>query len=103
MSEKPKNPLRLFTETGPLVALTVAIALLVGIVGPASAQFFNFGNFGGPPQRPQPQQPQRGGFGGGWVGHEIFAPVQQQAAPRPRGGFSRAPPPGERETLAERN
>ncbi len=103
MSEKPKNPLRLFTETGPLVALTVAIALLVGIVGPASAQFFNFGNFGGPPQRPQPQQPQRGGFGGGWVGNDIFAPFQQQAPPRPREDFSRAPPPGKRDTVPERN
>ena len=48
---KPKSFLRVFTDTGPLVVLAVAIALLVGIVGPASAQFFNFGGFGGPPQR----------------------------------------------------
>ena len=40
---KPKSFLRVFTESGPLIALAVAVALLVGIVGPASAQFFNFG------------------------------------------------------------
>ena len=49
---RPKSFLRVFTEPGPLAALAVAVALLVGIAGPASAQFFNFGNFGGPPQRP---------------------------------------------------
>ena len=47
---KPKSFFKLFAETGPLVVLAVTIAILVGIVGPASAQFFNFGNFGGPPQ-----------------------------------------------------
>ena len=60
---KPKSFLRVFTDTGPLAVLAVVIAFLVGIVGPASAQFFNFGGFGGPPQR---QAPQRGG-GGGWL------------------------------------
>jgi hypothetical protein len=103
MPEKPKNPLRLFTETGPLVALAVAVALLVGIVGPASAQFFNFGNFG-PPPRPQPQQqqPQRGG---GWFGGEFFAPFQQPIPQqqRPREDFSRAPAPGKRDSVPERN
>jgi hypothetical protein len=56
--QKPKSFFRIFTESGPLIVLAVAVALLVGIVGPASAQFFNFG---GPP-RPQPQflQPPRG-------------------------------------------
>ena len=39
-----QNPFSgVFTETGPLIALAVAVALLVGIAGPASAQFFNFG------------------------------------------------------------
>src|SRR5882757_8513873 len=105
--QKPKPFLRVFTETGPLVALAVAIALLVGIVGPASAQFFNFG---GPPPRPPQgvpqQQQQRGGFGGGggWFGNDIFAPFQQQQAPqRPREDFSRAPAPAKRDTVAERN
>src|SRR5712671_1706100 len=92
---KPKSFLRVFTETGPLVALAVAIALLVGIAGPASAQFFNFG-FGGPPQRAAP----RGG-GGGWFGGDFFSPFQQ--APQPRQDFSRAPPPAKREFVAERN
>jgi hypothetical protein len=102
MSEKPKSPLRVFTETGPLVAMAMAVALLVGIVGPASAQFFNFGNFGGPPRQNQPPQ-QRGG--GGWFGSDIFAPFQQQVPQqqRPREDFSRAPPPGKRDTVAERN
>src|ERR1700728_2360381 len=93
---KPKSFLRLFTETGPLVALAVAIALLVGIVGPASAQFFNFG---GPP-RPQPQPQPRsnnGGFGGGgWFGGDLFAPFQQQAPKRVE-NYSRAPPPEKRD------
>jgi hypothetical protein len=98
---KPKSFLRVFTETGPLTALAVAIALLVGIVGPASAQFFNFGNFGGPPQ----SQPR----GGGWFGGDIFEPFQQQI-PRRRQAprqipedFSKAPAPEKRETVPERN
>ncbi len=95
--------LRVFTETGPLVALAVAIALLVGIVGPASAQFFNFPNFGGPP-RPPPRSGGYGGGGGGWFGGDLFAPFQQQA-PKRIENFSKAPPPEKRENAAvpERN
>src|SRR3982075_4131832 len=101
---KPRSFLRIFTETGPLIALAVAVALLVGIVGPASAQFFNFG---GPPQRPQPRS--NGGFGGGfgggggWFGGDLFAPFQPQAPKRVREDFSKAPPPDKRETVPERN
>jgi uncharacterized protein len=101
---------RVFTETGPLIALAVAIALLIGIVAPASAQFFNFG---GPPVRPQPQPRNNGGGffgnggnnnGGGWFGGDLFAPFQQQAPKRVvREDFSRAPPPEKRETVPERN
>src|SRR6185437_15890028 len=76
---KPKSFLRVFTDTGPLAVLAVVIALLVAIVGPASAQFFNFGGF----DRPQRQAPQR-----------------QQA---PRQDFSRAPGPAKRDSVAERN
>ena len=93
---KPPSFLKIFTQTGPLVVLAVAIALLVGIVGPASAQFFNFGNFGGPP-RPA----SRGG--GGWFGSDFFAPFQPQAPRRVYQDFSRAPPPEKRETVPERN
>src|SRR5258707_9820766 len=81
---KPKSFLRVFTESGPLIALAVAVALLVGIVGPASAQFFNFG---GPPQRPQPRS--NGGFGGGFggcggrVGGGPFPPLQQPGPSQP--------------------
>ncbi len=98
---KTKSFSRVFTETGPLIVLAVAVALLVGIVGPASAQFFNFG---GPPRpQPQPQSPPPGGRGlGGWFGGDLFAPFQQQA-PKPVQDFSRAPPPGKRETIPERN
>src|SRR6202163_2134243 len=103
--QKPKSFLRVFTESGPLIALAVAVALLVGIVGPASAQFFNFG---GPPQRPQPRS--NGGFGGGfgggggWFGGDLFAPFQQQAPKRVlREDFSKAPLPEKRESVPERN
>ena len=100
---KTKSFFRVFTETGPLVALAVAVALLVGIAGPASAQFFNF-NFGGPP-RPPPQAvpPPPGSRGpGGWFGGDLFAPFQQQA-PKRIENFSKAPPPEKRETIPERN
>jgi hypothetical protein len=97
---QPKSFFRLFTESGPLIAM--ATALLVGVVGPASAQFFNFG---GPPQRPQPQQRSNGGgFGGGnWFGGDLFAPFQQQAPKRVREDYSKAPPPEKRETVPDRN
>ena len=95
---KPKSFLRVFTDTGPLAVLAVVIALLAGIVGPASAQFFNFGGFGGPPQRQAPQR------GGGWFGGDFFQPFQQQPSPQaPRQDFSRAPGPAKRDAVAERN
>jgi uncharacterized protein len=91
---KPKSFLRLFTEAGPLTALAVAIALLIGIASPASAQFFNFGGW----SRPQPRS-----GGGGWFGGDLFAPFQQQQAPKKAESFSKAPPPEKRETVPERN
>src|SRR4030088_3031342 len=97
---KPKSFFRVFTESGPVTALAVAVALLVGIVGPASAQFLNLG---GPP-RPQPPRSSGGGFGGGgWFGGDLFAPFQQQAPKRIIENFSKAPPPEKRETVPERN
>src|SRR5450432_360972 len=88
---KPKFFFRVFTETGPLIVLAVAVALLVGIVGPASAQFFNFG---GPPQQRS----------GGWFGGDLFAPFQQPAPKRViREDFSKAPAPEKRDNVAERN
>ena len=96
--QKPKSFFRIFTETGPLIALSVAVALLVGIAGPASAQFFNFGGW----SRPQP----RSSVGsGGWFGGDLFAPFQQQQqqAPKRVENYSKAPPPEKRETVAERN
>jgi hypothetical protein len=100
---KPPSFLKIFSETGPLVVLAVAIALLIAIVAPASAQFgFNFGGFGGPP-RQAPRS--NGGFGGGgWFGGDFFAPFQQQA-PRQRvyQDFSKAPPPEKRDGVPERN
>ena len=102
----PKSVFCVFTESGRLIVLAVATALLVGIVGPASAQFFNFG---GPPGG----QPRSNGFGGGWFGGDGFAPFQQQMprqqAPRhlaPRQileDYSKAPPPEKRDTVPERS
>jgi uncharacterized protein len=94
---KPPSFLKIFTEPGPLVVLGVTIALLVGIVAPASAQFFNFGG----PSRPAQRQ---GGFGGGggWFG-DFFTPFQQQAPKRVYQDFSKAPPPEKREAVPERN
>ena len=94
-----KSFFRVFTETGPLIAVAVAIALLLGIAGPASAQFFNFG---GPPQ-PQPRQQAPRNNGGGWFGGDFFAPFQQQAPQAPRQDFSRAPAPAKRDSVPERN
>ncbi|WP_408056568.1 SGNH/GDSL hydrolase family protein [Tardiphaga alba] len=90
-------------ERMTLAVTAVALATLIGIVVPASAQFFGFG---GPPQ-PQRQQPRGGGgFGGGWFGGDFFQPFQQapqQQAPR-RQDFSRAPAPEKRDAApAERN
>src|SRR5258708_36289527 len=103
---KTKSFLRVVTDPGPLVALAVALALLVGIAGRASAQFFNFGNNCGICGGPQ-RSPPRGG--GGWFGGDIFEPFQQQI-PRRRQAprqipedFSKAPPPEKRETVPERN
>jgi uncharacterized protein len=97
---KPRSFLRVFADTGPLIALAFAIGLLV--VGPASAQFFGFGGPWRPPGQVQQQQPQRGFGGGGWFGGDLFAPFQQQVPKRVE-DFSRAPPPAKRETVAERN
>ncbi|HKH03492.1 MAG TPA: SGNH family hydrolase, partial [Bradyrhizobium sp.] len=95
--QKPKSFFRIFTEPGPLIALSVAVALLVGLAGPASAQFFNFGGW----SRPQPRS---SGGSGGWFGGDLFAPFQQQQqAPKRVENFSKAPPPEKRETAPERN
>jgi len=96
---KPKSFLKVLTEPGPLAVLGVAVALLVGIVAPASAQFFNFGG----PRPPPAQAPRSGGFGGGWFGGDFFAPFQPQAPKRVLQDFSRAPPPEKRDTVPERN
>src|SRR5262245_9185680 len=95
---KPKPFFRVLTESGPLVALAVAIAILVGIAGPASAQFFNFG---GGWSRPAP----RSNGGGGWFGGDFFAPFQQQAPKRVIQDNSKAPPPDKRDPafVPERN
>ncbi len=110
MSDKPNIPKARWRpdlwrrERLTLAVGITALALLVGIAGTASAQFFGFGD----PPRPQRQQPQRGGFGGGWFGGDFFQPFQQQApqqqqAPRRREDFSRAPQSDKRDTQAERN
>ncbi len=104
MPDKLKK-LCIFTESGPLIALTIAAGMVLGMVGPTSAQFFNFGGF---QQRPQPQRG-GGGFGGGWFGNDTYAPFQQRAPqgrqtlPPVREDFSKAPPPEKRNTVPERH
>jgi hypothetical protein len=101
MSDKPKK--RSFTGSGLLIVLSIAAAMLLAVVAPTSAQFFNFGGY--------QQQPQRGGnwYGGGWFGNGPFEPFQRrvlpprQARPPVREDFSRAPPPEKRETAPERH
>ncbi|RXH01403.1 SGNH/GDSL hydrolase family protein [Bradyrhizobium zhanjiangense] len=97
-----KSLFKALTETGPLIALGTALAILVSVAGPASAQFFNFPGFGGPPQRAAPPPP-RGGGGGGWFGGDFFAPFQQQQPQAPRQDFSRAPAPAKRDTIPDKN
>ena len=109
MPDKLKK-LCIFTESGPLIALAIAVGMVLGIVGPTSAQFFN--NFGGFQQRPQPQRG-GGGFGGGWFGNDMYGPFQQhapqprwerrQTLPPVREDFSKAPPPEKRDTVPERH
>ena len=91
---KQSRLLKVLTEPGPSIVLVVTIALLVGIVAPASAQFFNFGGWN------RPSQPRSGG---GWFGSDFFTPFQQQAPKRVYQDFSKAPPPEKRETVPERN
>src|SRR5258707_4991387 len=117
MFDKPKK-LSIFSESGPLIAVAVAAAMLLGLAGPSSAQFF-----GGYQQRPQPQR--GGGWGGGgwggggwgggggWVGNDNSGPFQQQAPqprferrrptapPQPR-GFFKGPPARERGVRSRR-
>src|SRR3984893_15175593 len=108
MPDKPRK-LCSSTRSGPLIALAIAAGMVLGVVGPTSAQFFNFGGF---QQRPPPQRG-GGGFGGGWFGNDMPWPFQQhppqprwdrrQTLPPVREDFSRAPPPEKRETVPERH
>lgn len=93
---KLKSILKLLNEPGPLVVLAVVIAMLVGITGPASAQFFNFNPFSSP--RPVP----RGGGGGGWFGNDFFTPFQPQQPRKVTQDYSKAPPPEKRDNAPER-
>ena len=92
---KLKSFFKVLIEPGPLAALVVATTLLIGIIGPASAQFFNFG---GPPGPPRPSR----GIGG-WFGNDFFQPFQPQAPKRVQQDYSRAPAPEKRDTVPERN
>ncbi|ETR78493.1 hypothetical protein X566_13110 [Afipia sp. P52-10] len=109
----PKHPLRLLTESGPLIAVAVVIALLLGITMPASAQlFFPFGFQDRPPPRPRQAVPRPeyrpfSPFGDFFSPPPLRSdpqqqPQQQQSAPRV--DYSRAPPPKDRgDAVAERN
>lgn len=95
---KLKSLLKLLNEPGPMVVLAVVIAMLFGIAGPASAQFFNFNPFASP--RPAPRG--GGGGGGGWFGGDFFAPFQPQQPKRVPQDYSKAPPPEKRDGTPER-
>ncbi|WP_368508571.1 DUF459 domain-containing protein [Bradyrhizobium lupini] len=104
MSNKLRN-LRIFTDRGPPIALTIALGMVVGVVGPTSAQFFNFGGY---QQRPQPHR--GGGFGGGWFGNDMYKPSapqrrwdRRQPLSPAREDFSSAPAVGKRDTVPERH
>jgi hypothetical protein len=101
MRQKPLK--RILAETGPLIALVVSIALLMGVVGPASAQFFNFGGS----QRAAPRSGGWFGGGGGWFGGDIFSPFHQEQPRQQRTyqDYSKAPPPEKRDPniVPERN
>src|SRR5262245_13056235 len=105
VSNRPKKGV--LTRSGPLIALAIAVAVLLSVSAPTSAQFFNFGGY---QQRPQPQRGGGwfgGGFGGGWSNDGFVDPFQRaperRPSPPPREDFSRAPPPEKRETAATRN
>jgi hypothetical protein len=112
MLDKPGKR-RILTDSGALIALAIATWIVLGIVEPSSAQFFDFGG----QQRPQPQRGGGGwgggGWGGGWFGNGMSDPFQQQAPQPPRWerrqtlppvreDFSKAPPPEKRDTVPER-
>ena len=91
------NKLCVFAKSAP--ALALAVGMVLGIVGPTSAQFFNFGGY---QQRSQPQR------GGGWFGNDMSGPFQPLAphwdrrrTPQ-REDFSKAPPPVKHDTIPER-
>jgi uncharacterized protein len=99
MPDKPGK----FAGSGLLIALAIAAGMLLTVMGPTSAQFFNFGGY---------QQPQRGGGwfggGGGWFGNDNFDPFRprpppRQARPPVHEDFSKAPSPEKRETAPERH
>ncbi|NPV25308.1 SGNH/GDSL hydrolase family protein [Bradyrhizobium aeschynomenes] len=92
---KLKSILKLLNEPGPAVVLAVVIAMLVGITGPASAQFFNFNPFSSP--RPAPRG---GGGGGGWFGGDFFSPYQPQQPKKVTQDYSKAPPPEKRDNAS---
>jgi len=95
---KPKSIFKALTKTSPSIVLAGAIALLIGIAGPASAQLFDFGF---PSFRPPRQAPRSGGPGG-WFG-DFFTPYQQQPRRVQQQDFSKAPPPAKRDTPPEQN
>lgn len=107
----PEPKRRLLPESGLLIVVSVAAALLLGIMSPASAQFFDF--FGSRPQpRQHVQQPRGYGYGGGGGGGGgFFSPFQQifPGAPPPQPqqqravDYSHAPSPEKRETVPEHN
>ncbi len=100
MLKRSGSSLAQWSRRRPFAALLLALTLLVGVVGPASAQFFFWGN-----DSAQQRRPQRAPSGGGWFGGDrFFTPYQeQQQAPKRREDYSRAPAPEKRDTAPSRS
>lgn len=103
MLKRSGSSIARWSRRRPWAALLLALTVLIGIVGPASAQFF-FWNNDSPQQRRPPRPPQGGG---GWFGDSdrFFTPFQQPqpSAPKRREDYSRAPAPEKRETTPSRS
>ena len=106
MPDKPKK-LSVFAKSGPLIALAIAVGMVLGIVGPTSAQFFIRRISAAPAATTRWRR-----VGGGWFGNDMFDPFQQyapqprwdrrQTQPAVREDFSKAPPPEKHDTVPQR-
>ena len=97
---KPKSFFRVFTESGPLIALAVAVAMLVGIAGAGFGAVFQFRRLR------RTAGPRSGAATAAAAGSAAICSRPSSSRRRDeryRENYSRAPPPEKRETVPERN